>query len=360
MTHSPLLKYILLPISKLYGFVMAVRNCFFEWGILKQQEFDIPIIVVGNIAVGGTGKTPHTEYLIDELRWEYNIGIVSRGYKRKTTGFILASKKSTPSDIGDEPFQIYNKFDGQIPVAVCENRCNGISELLKINSDINLIILDDAFQHRYIKPTVSILLTEFNRPLFYDKLLPYGNLRESIEGINRADFIIVTKCPEEIKPMESRIFYNNLKAFPYQHLSFSRYVYGQLVPLFTDKTTNSPFLDWMDEDDIILAISGIGNPLPFIKYLRSFYAKVKTAIYPDHHDFNRKDLEYILYRFKSLEANRKYIITTEKDAVKFANNPYFPAELKAYIYYIPITVEFSNEGDKPPFISALIKSIENR
>ncbi len=359
MYHKLLPKYILTPISKLYGLGVALRNRLFDWGILKQQEFDIPIIVVGNLAIGGTGKTPHTEFIINELKHIYNIGVISRGYKRKTKGFVYATNKSTPNDIGDEPYQIFHKFDGNIPVAVCENRCKGINELLNINKEINLIILDDAFQHRYVKPTVSILLTEFHRPVFYDNLLPLGNLREPIDALNRADIIVVTKCPEQIKPMESRIFTNKLKTFPYQHVAFSRFNYGQLVPLFPEKTFNIPFLDWLNNDDVVLAVSGIGNPRPFVKQLKKYNFKLKISAFPDHHNFSSKDIDMILRRFKSFDAHKKYIITTEKDAVRLANNPYFPQELMPYIYYLPIAVEFEQIGKESHFTDTLIKCIKS-
>ena len=358
MNHKLLPKYLLIALSKLYGLGVTFRNRLFDWKILKQNEFDIPIVVIGNLAVGGTGKTPHTEYIITELRYQYNLAVISRGYKRETKGFLLATNHSTPKDIGDEPYQIYNKFLGEIPVAVCEDRCHGIREVRRLNPDINLILLDDAFQHRYVKPTVAILLTEFSRPLFYDHLLPYGRLREPIEGLNRADIVVVTKCPEQIKPMESRIFINNLKTFPYQHISFSRYTYGQLVPLFPEKSYNIPFLDWLDCNDVILAVSGIGNPRPFVKYLKSFQFTLKITTFPDHHNFTRKDIDIILKRFNSLDAQSKYIVTTEKDAVRLMNNRYFPCELMPYIYYLPIAVEFEETPKELPFIDAIKKCIE--
>ena len=174
----------------------------FKWHILKQREFPVPVVVVGNISVGGAGKTPHTEYIIELLRYKYRIGMLSRGYKRQTKGFVLATKRSTPIDIGDEPYQIYQKFCDDITVAVCEDRCAGIDEMLRLDPNINLIILDDAFQHRYVKPAVSIVLTEFNNPVFYDKLLPLGRLREPVNAIYRADMIVVTKCPEQLKKLE--------------------------------------------------------------------------------------------------------------------------------------------------------------
>jgi len=312
----------------------------FKWHILKQREFDVPVVVVGNIGVGGTGKTPHTEYIIDLLRYKYRIGMLSRGYKRHTKGFVLATKKSTPLDIGDEPYQIYQKFGDDITVAVCEDRCTGIDEMLRLDPRINLIVLDDAFQHRYVKPSVSIVLTEFNNPVFYDKLLPLGRLREPLSAIYRADMVVVTKCPEQLNPLEYRIFKNNLKLFPYQKLFFSRYHYTPLQPVFPDNAGGPLHLNWLTANDTILALSGIANPKPLIRHLKSYAAKVKVKIFPDHHNFTRKDLEVISQRFDELQGSKKFIITTEKDAVRMAGNPYFPHNLKPYVFYQPVQVKF--------------------
>lgn len=205
---------LLYPISRIYGMITAVRNKMFEYGMLKQQEFDIPIVVVGNISMGGTGKTPHVEYIVESLLGRYNIGVLSRGYKRTTKGFVLATPQSRPEDIGDESYQIYRKFGPDITVAVCEKRADGINMMREINPKLNMIILDDAFQHRYVKPSVAVVLTEYNRPVFKDSILPYGRLRESARALNRADIVIVTKCPLEMKPMHYRIFEENLKLFP--------------------------------------------------------------------------------------------------------------------------------------------------
>jgi tetraacyldisaccharide 4'-kinase len=326
--------------SKLYGMGVALRNLMFKWGILKQRTFDIPVVVVGNLAVGGTGKTPHVEYIIDLLKFKYHIGVISRGYKRATKGFVLATRRSTPADIGDEPYQIYQKFNRDISVAVCEDRCSGIEELTRIDPKINLIILDDAFQHRYVKPTVSIVLTDFNAPVFTDQLLPYGRLREPLSSIYRADMVVVTKCPERLKAIEYRIFKNSLKLFPYQGLFFSSIEYSPLVPLFPDKAQQPPHLSWLSEADGIYAIAGIANPKPFTRYLRSFHAQVKFKQYPDHYNFTRRDMEHIRRRFNEIEASRKLLITTEKDAVRLINNPYFPEDLKECAYYLPVNVHF--------------------
>lgn len=350
-------KIILLPMSKIYGMITSLRNCFFNWGIFKQRAFDVPVIVVGNIAVGGAGKTPHVEYVIDALKDSYRIGVLSRGYKRHTKGFILASQRSTPLDIGDEPYQIYQKFfRHNITVAVCEDRCKGIDELMRINPDINLIVLDDAFQHRYVKPTISIVLTEFNRPIFFDKMLPLGRLRESSRARYRADMVIVTKCPEHIKPVEYRIFKNQLSLYPYQKLYFSRFKYYSLKPVFPDNAKFIPNLEYLSDRDRLLILSGIANPKPFVKQIKRYKPLVKVQIFPDHHNFTRKDLDLITSRYNSITAQNKYIITTEKDAVRLANNPYFPPALRPYIFYLPINVEMDNNtGDT--FIADLKKMI---
>lgn len=331
---------MLLPLSKIYGFAVGVRNLMFKWHILKQREFPVPVVVVGNISAGGTGKTPHTEYVIDLLRYKYHIGMLSRGYKRKTKGFVLATSRSTPLDIGDEPYQIYQKFGRDISVAVCEDRCTGIEELLRLDPRINLIVLDDAFQHRYVKPTVSIVLTEFNNPVFFDKLLPLGRLREPAKAIYRADMVVVTKCPPQLKAIEYRIFKNNLKLFPYQKLFFSRFNYTSLRPLFPDIRKDAPHMSWLGPDDTVLVLSGIANPKPLVRYLKGFKASIKVKVFPDHHNFNRKDLDAITKRFNELEGKQKIIVTTEKDAVRLINNPYFPHQLKPYIFYQPIDVTF--------------------
>ena len=326
--------------SKLYGIGVWIRNAMFKWGILKERTFGVPIIVVGNLSVGGTGKTPHVEYIIDLLKYKYHIGMISRGYKRATKGFVLATRRSTPADIGDEPYQIYQKFQRDISVAVCEDRVAGIEELLRIDPKINLIVLDDGFQHRYVKPTVSIVLTDFNRPVFEDKLLPYGRLREPLNAIYRADMVVVTKCPERLKGIEYRILKNGLKLFPYQGLFFSSIEYAPLKPLFPDEAIDAPYLSWLTKEDTILAVSGIANPKPFLRYLKSFYAHIAIKTFPDHYNFTRRDLDALLRRFNDLPGERKLLITTEKDAVRLINNPYFPQELKECAYYVPVCVRF--------------------
>ena len=349
---------LLYPISKLYGIGMVVRNKMFDYGVLKQQEFDIPIVVVGNLAMGGTGKTPHVEYIVESLLGKYNIGVLSRGYRRATKGFVLASPQSRPEDIGDESYQIYRKFGPDITVAVCEKRSEGIRQMREINRDLNMIILDDAFQHLYVKPSVSVILTEYKRPIVYDKILPYGRLRESARALNRADIVVVTKCPIDMKPMHYRLFEENLKLFPFQKLYFSRYNYGHLVPIFPEETADIPALDCQKADTAILVITGVANPKPFVRFLRRHKAKVKLKRFTDHHNFTASDMDDITRLFDELSSDNKFIVTTEKDAVRILNNPYFPHRLKRSIFYVPIKVEFIDRGETE-FTAGIEKTIRD-
>ena len=359
MKRSLLAKMVLLPCSKLYGGITYMRNKFFDWKVLKEVSFDVPVITVGNIAVGGTGKTPHVEYLVEAFRRSRKVAVLSRGYRRDTKGFIIAGRTSTPRDIGDESYQIYHKFKGEVTVAVCEDRVLGIRELMRLQPEIGMIILDDAFQHRYVKPAVSIVITEYNHPLSEDRMLPYGRLREPARGINRADIVIVTKCPAGMTPWNYRSVINDYNLFPSQHLYFSHYAYRPLQPVFPDVATSVPYLDWLTSGDSILAVAGIGNPRPFIRHLKSFGAKVKVDIFADHHQYNKKDIEYLLERYKSLKGSQRIIVTTEKDAVRLAANPYFPHELKAVSYYLPIEVEFENPGGELPLEDLIEKILSN-
>ncbi len=360
MTRNKILSTLLLyPASKLYGFGVAVRNLMFRWNILKKRTFPIPVIVVGNIAVGGTGKTPHAEYIIAMLKTRYRVGVLSRGYRRATKGFVQVTERSTPLEVGDEPYQMFQKYgDEKTMFAVCENRCKGIDRMLAIDPSINIIVLDDAFQHRYVDPTVSIVLTEFGRPVFYDKLLPYGRLREPVDALDRADMIVVTKCPEKLKPLEYRIFKNNLKLFHYQKLFFSRFAYMTPRALFPDSAVTRPVMEYLSGNDTIVALSGIGNPKPFINYLKQFKTRLKTRSFSDHHNFTRKELENLAAYFRQLKGDNKYIITTEKDAVRLINNPDFPDELRPYIFFIPVEVKFEKRNDET-FDDVLLKLIRN-
>lgn len=340
MSRSPMLNMILKPLSWIYGTGVWMRNKLFDWHILKSHSFDVPVIAVGNVAVGGTGKTPHAEYIVNALRGTHTVGVLSRGYKRHTKGFVAATPHTTPRDIGDEAYQIYHKFGRKVMVAVCENRVEGIKRMLAINPKLSVIVLDDALQHRYVKPMVSILLTEYERPMFEDHMLPYGRLRDGKSAVRRADIVIATKCPLNIQPLDFRVFDKNLNLIPAQSMFYSRFRYEPLHPVFPDVAVKAPDLTRLTDDCRLLAVSGIGNPRPFVRHLKSFAAKVRVNVFPDHHDYTRRDMELLRQRFSDMKGRRNYIVTTEKDAVRLINNPYFPHELKPYIFFMPIRVEF--------------------
>ncbi|MGM9799189.1 MAG: tetraacyldisaccharide 4'-kinase [Muribaculaceae bacterium] len=333
---------LLYPASFLYGIGVGIRNMLFSMGWLKSQKFDIPVICVGNIAVGGTGKTPHTEHIIDILKSKYSVGVLSRGYGRKTKGFIHIDKNATPETVGDEPFQMYRKFGDHVLFAVCEKRTEGIRRMREINPELQVIVLDDAFQHQYVKPSLSIVLTEFNRPVFYDRLMPVGRLREPMSALNRCDAVIVTKCPTKLKPIEYRIFADKLNLFPYQQLFFSHFVYGSPKPLFPSAANSNFTVEDLTADDTVLSLTGVANPRPFLSYLRKQKALVKAKTYGDHHDFSAEDFNTILRIYKNLPGKRRFILTTEKDAVKIMNRNDFPAALKPYIFFVPISISIEN------------------
>lgn len=289
---------------------------------------------------------------------KYNIGVLSRGYRRSTRGFVIATPQSRPEDIGDESYQIYRKFGPEITVAVCENRVDGIKRMMEINPAINMLILDDAFQHRYVKPSVSIVLTEFNRPVFADNLLPYGRLRETRAALNRADIVIATKCPPGMEQLEYSIFGEKLNLFPFQKLFFSHFNYGHFVPVFPDEATDIPAIDTIKPDTNILVVTGVANPKPFARFLRRNKFKVKLKRFPDHHNFTASDMAVIESRFAEIPGDDKFIATTEKDAVRLFNNPYFPHNLKSKIFYVPIKVGFIDRGDRE-FIPTLEKTIRD-
>lgn len=353
-------KIVLLPCSKLYGAATYLRNKFFDIGLLKQMEFDVPVIAVGNLTAGGTGKTPMVEHIVEIFRHEKRVAVLSRGYKRETRGFVTASKISVPRDIGDEPYQIYRKFNGDVIVAVCEDRVQGIRRILEINPAIDLIVLDDAFQHRYVKPTLSVVVSEYNRPFYNESMLPYGRLREPKRGINRADMVVVSKCPQNLKPYSFRQELNNYGLQAWQQIFFSHFVYQPLIPVFEDSATAVPYLDWLNEGDGVLAVAGIGNPRPFVRHIKSHAAKVRVDIFADHHQYTKRDFEHLLQRFTSMKGNRKIIVTTEKDAVRMAANSYFPHELRPYTFYLPVSIDFVYPFGPPSFAEALKKTLRER
>ncbi|MBP7506793.1 MAG: tetraacyldisaccharide 4'-kinase [Prolixibacteraceae bacterium] len=331
-----MIKLFTYPLSMIYGLIISSRNFLYDSNILHHHNYEVPVISVGNLTVGGTGKTPHAEYLINILRKEFKVAFISRGYKRKSKGFILATSQSTINDIGDEPVQIKQKYP-DVTVAVSKKRDTAIRNILN-NKDLNIdvIILDDAFQHRRVEPNINILLFDFTQPVYDDMLLPAGKLRESIKSSYRANFIIFTKCPGQLKPIDQRIIKNKLDIRPYQNLFFTSIVYGEITPAEKGRTL---FFDDMLKYTVML-VTGIANPSPLIGYLKDQVGDIIHKKFPDHYAYTEKDLDDIYNSFKEIDNKRKLIITTEKDLVRLKAINKYPEGFFDILYYIPIEIKF--------------------
>jgi len=329
-------RYILLfPLSILYGLITSVRNTSYKYGLLKTYNPTIPTIVVGNLAVGGTGKTPHIEMLLTFFIKRYNTAVLSRGYKRKTKGFVLASSESNSLSIGDESYQLYRKFKNTT-IAVDENRVHGIKALQNAKPNTELVLLDDAFQHRAINPGLKILLTDYSNTYYNDSMLPGGNLREYKKGAQRADIIIVTKCPRDITEFECNNITKKLALHSHQKLYFSTIIYDSIQPLFaTNLQEKSIDKLWNLE---ILLTTGIVSHKPLATQLENSGAKVRTMAFPDHHQFSKLDYVSIMSNFNALASSSKIILVTEKDAARIIADHNYPEALKAVTYFIPITI----------------------
>ena len=328
----------LIPLSWLYGIGVGFRNQLFNIGLLKQHDYDIPIISVGNITVGGAGKTPHVEYLIRLLKDKVKVAVLSRGYKRKTHGYVLANDSSTVTDIGDEPYQMKQKYQ-DVHIAVDKKRVDGIAHITgdAETNDTDVILLDDAFQHRYVKPGINILLVDYHRLIIYDKLLPAGRLREPQSGKNRADIVIITKCPKDLKPMEFRVLTKAMNLYPYQSLYFTTIEYESLTPLFAKE--KSTIEKEALEDKHVMLITGIASPKQIIIDLKPHVKEMTTLAFSDHHQFKSKDIMKINETFNAIKGE-KIIVTTEKDATRLEQLEGLSEEVKQNLYVLPIKVKF--------------------
>lgn len=302
-------KYISLPFAILYGALVALRNKMYDWKLFSSISFDLPVICVGNLTVGGTGKSPHIEYLIELLFNMYNVATLSRGYKRRTQGFILADMSSTAKEIGDEPFQFKSKYP-HIEVAVAEERMTAIPLLLQKRPNIQTILLDDAFQHRTVKAGLTILLTDYDRLYTRDYIMPFGLLRESKKAAQRAEIIIITKCPSNLSEEEKSKLIEEINPTASQRVYFSCINYKDLYAL-NSETSLIP-----NKETEVLVVSGIANPKPLIDRLKTEFKKVFELKYKDHHYFTKDDIEEIEHTFKSINTTNKIIVTTEKDAAR--------------------------------------------
>lgn len=339
-------KILLYSLSVIYKTVIGIRNKFYDWNIIKSTEFQVPIICIGNITVGGTGKTPHVEYLVHLLKDNFNVATLSRGYKRKTKGFRLVESDSKVEEVGDEPLQLKKKFEKQT-IAVCENRVAGVEKLLEqknFNSP-DVILLDDAFQHRKITPGLNIVLIDYNRPIKKDYMLPLGELRDTPSQLKRANIIIITKCPKNVTPIEQRIFMKDLRIKPYQTLFFSFTQYGNLTPVFYKKKMSKRELK--KKKPSILLVTAIASSEPLNKYARTIADNFDAIAFPDHHYFGNEDIDLITRKFDELSgASNKIIVTTEKDAMRLKDIPDLEQRIKKAIYYIPIEIQFLNKQEK--------------
>ena len=326
----------LLPLSWIYGSIVRLRNWLFDIGLKKSRAFSLPIISVGNITVGGSGKTPHVEYLIRLLQDKMKVAVLSRGYKRKTRGFVLANENTTMPEIGDEPFQMHQKFPN-IYVAVDAKRVRGIETLQseEETKDVDVVLLDDAFQHRYVKPGINILLVDYHRLIIYDKMLPAGRLREPLSGKSRADIVIITKCPKDLKPMEFRVLTKAMDLYPFQKLYFTCIDYDTPKGVFNDKQIA---LDELKDYNVLL-LTGIASPKQMEHDLKPMVKELHSLSFGDHHRFKGKDIDRINETFESLPEPR-IIITTEKDAVRLREADGFYESVKEGMYELPIKVSF--------------------
>lgn len=333
-------RLFLVPFSLLYGFVVWVRHALFDIGLLPSRSFPIPVISVGNLRTGGTGKTPHTEHLVRLLKDQFNVAVLSRGYKRKSKGFLIAGPETSCREIGDEPCQIHKKFP-DIVVAVHEKRVRGIKQILEKFPETNLIILDDAFQHRYVKPGLNLLLTGYYNPFFNDFLLPVGNLREGRRRARRADALIITKTPTVFSPLDRRFFLKKLEAYKPTHVFFSTFEYKKLVP-FNDKARDT---DTKSLKSIFL-LTAIANSVALEEYLKTISQDLYVHKYTDHHQFTRKNLIRLRRHYENTISYSKVIVTTEKDAMRLQDKTLQKYLSDIPVFVLPIEVNFHDLDEK--------------
>ena len=334
------LRVLTFPLSLVYGAIVGIRNILYDTGVLHSVQFSIPVISVGNLSVGGTGKTPHVEYLIRFLSRYIRIGVLSRGYKRSTRGFVEVRSTHDARQVGDEPLMYKLKYP-DLPVAVAESRVLGIPELLNRHPDIQTVLLDDAFQHREVHPYINILLTEYARPFFEDHLLPMGTLREGPSAMRRADIILVTKCPETLTPRQANDFIRKIQPLPHQKVFFTRYRYAHPYAFFDPAERRV-----LRDQHTVLLVAGIARTGYLTSYLVDHVGELYTLEYGDHHYFSARDMDEIWAQFRKIDASEKYILTTEKDAVRLYMHRERIAREGWPLYILPVMVEFLLGGEE--------------
>ena len=339
LSEDIVIRVLLLPLALLYGLAVGFRNLLYRIGVLRSVRFDLPVISVGNLSVGGAGKSPHIEYLIRWLDQFIHVAVLSRGYGRKTFGFRPVTVIDTAEDAGDEPLQFKRKFPG-VPINVGESRALGVPEVLKHTPATQCILLDDAFQHLAVTPGLNILLTEYSRPFTRDWLLPAGRLREWRMGYRRADVIVVTKCPPAMTEIDRRKMLLQIDPYPRQRVYFSQYDYGMPYDLLRPDIRR-PF----DLDTDVLLVSAIAHTDYLLSYLAGEVRSVQTLEYEDHHYFEETDLNDLLKRFQNLPSRNKIIVTTEKDAVRLELHQSFFWKNALPIFVLPVEVAFCDDDE---------------
>jgi tetraacyldisaccharide 4'-kinase len=344
---------LLLPLSLIYGLIIYIRNRMFDKNLLRSARFNLPIICVGNLSVGGTGKSPMVEFLTGKLKTDFRVALLSRGYKRKTSGYTLATDRSTALEIGDEPMQFYNKFP-DVTVAVGEERVVAIPQLLHDKPDTQVIILDDAFQHRSVSAGLNILLTDYNNLYTRDWYLPTGDLRDERRSARRAGIIVVTKCPQDLSLAEKNQIIREIKPTKGQHIFFTAIFYGRPYQL----VTREPWLATRSSE--VLLVSGIANPGPLKKHLEETFNGYDELSYNDHHIFTIDDLNHILKKFNHMQSASKILVTTEKDAVRLQKFSQQLRDLPVYVLPIEPVFLFHEENQFTRLIITFIQEFPDQ
>ncbi|MBO7286735.1 MAG: tetraacyldisaccharide 4'-kinase [Bacteroidales bacterium] len=347
------MKRLLLPISFIYSIVLLIRHKLYDWNILKSKSYDIPSICVGNLNFGGTGKTPHIEYLTELLSEKYKLAILSRGYGRNTKGFVLANENHTHQDIGDEPLQYFKKFK-DVKVAVDENRCEGMERLLQEENPPQIVLLDDAYQHRKIKPGLNILLTDYYNLYSNNHLFPAGNLRDIKKAAQRADIIIATKSPNVITPYYRRDVESSLKPLSHQKIFYSYIEYLDFRPF-----SKISYETDIKETKTALLLCGIANTYSLEDYLKKKYNTISKIQFNDHHNFTKKDIDHIIEKYNSMIGKNKVIITTEKDAMRLINSSFLNKFDDIPVFVLPIKIKFHKEAENS-FDNEILNYINNK
>ncbi len=344
------MKLIRIIASWLYGLAISVRHWCYDIGLLHQHKPEVPVLCVGNITVGGTGKTPVVEYLIRHLSQHYNVAVLSRGYGRKTKGYLVVETGMSFLRSGDEPKQIKRKFP-MVPVVVCADRVEGVRRIHQEFPEVDLVIMDDGFQHRSIRPNVNIVLMDYTRPVNEDHLLPLGSLRDKPSQFYRANIFLITKTPEELTPISRNIVLGNIGMLPYQNAYFTSLRYGEIRPLFADVA-----MPVVGRKPRIVALAGVANPKPFLSTLHKRFEVLDEVIFDDHHAYKVKDVRRIADELRLL-GDDVIVVTTEKDAVKLTNRKRIPEALQQRLYILPVYIHF-RDGDDEKFIQNIINDVK--